>query len=100
LVSSPRAAAPSKPAKERNPNTAALATAESEVPLGILNASRVTVWPWGAEPPASLATMMIMRIKIRVTEMPSMVSRNRVAMRMSPKASTAMRTAATAAMTK
>ena len=99
-VSSPSAAAPSNPANDRKPNTAALATAESEVPLGSLNASSVIDWPCGADPPISLTTITTIRITISVTEMPSMPSSERVATRMSPNASIAMITAAIAAITK
>jgi hypothetical protein len=53
-VSSPSAAAPSKPANDRKPNTAALAMADSDVPLGSLNASAVIVCPFGEEPASSL----------------------------------------------
>ena len=41
FVSSPSAAAPSKPANERKPNTAAVATVSSEVPCGTLKMSKV-----------------------------------------------------------
>ena len=83
-VSSPSDAAPSKPAKDRNPNTAAPPTADSDVPPGSLKALRVIEVPCGEEPPMSLTTMTIMRITIRVTEIPSIPSSERVATRMSP----------------
>jgi hypothetical protein len=57
------------------------------------------LWWWGAEPPISLTTITTMRIRISVTEMPSMPSSERVAIRMSPNASTAIRTAAMSAIT-
>ena len=77
-----------------------MAIAENETPLGILNASIVIVCPLGAEPPISLTTITIIRIRISVTEMPSMLSSERVAKRMSPNARNAMITPAIAAITK
>jgi hypothetical protein len=65
-----------------------------------LNASAVIVWPCGAEPAISLTTITTIRIRISVTEMPSIPSSDRVAIRMSPKAKSAMMTAAIAAITK
>ena len=99
VLSSPSDAAPSKPAKERNPNTDALATADSETPPGMLNASSVSFCPWGEVPPATFTTMTIIRMMISVTEIPSIPSSDRVATRMSPKASTAIKAAATRATT-
>src|ERR1041384_1910092 len=52
FVSSPSAAAPSKPANDRKPNTAAVATASNDVPLGSANRSAShDSWPPGAAPP-------------------------------------------------
>jgi hypothetical protein len=99
-VSSPREAAPSKPPNDRNPNTAALATADTDVPGGSLNASTVIVCPFGEEPAISLTTITTMRIRISVTEMPSTPSSERVATRMSPNARNAISTAAISAITR
>jgi hypothetical protein len=83
-VSSPSAAAPSKPAKERKPNTAAVATVSSDVPDGTLKMSAVKPWSSGALPARSLTKMTTMRTTMRITEMPSRPSSDRVATRMSP----------------
>jgi hypothetical protein len=84
-VSSPSAAAPSNPANDRKPNTAAVATVSSDVPDGRLNASEREWLPSpGAVPASSLAKMTTTRITISATEIPSIVSSERVATRMSP----------------
>ncbi len=98
-VSSPSVAAPSKPANDRNPNTAAVAIASSVVPDGRLNASPSDdSWPSGVEPAISRTKMTTTRITISPTEMPSMVSSERVATRMSPPAMNAISTAETSAI--
>ena len=97
-VSSPSEAAPSKPAKDRKPNTAALPTTLSDVPLGSLKALAVIEVPCGEVPAISLMPMTIFRITMRVTEMPSMPSSERAAMRMSPYARMAMMTPAAKAI--
>src|SRR4051794_41083360 len=98
-VSSPSAAAPSKPANDRKPNTAAVATASSDVPLGSLNASaNEDSCPAGADPPISFAKITTTRMTIRVTEMPSIVSSDRVATRMSPAAMNEISAAETSAI--
>src|SRR4051794_34973697 len=98
-VSSPSEAAPSKPANDRKPNTAAVATASNDVPLGSENASPSDdSWPSGAEPPINRAKMTTTRITISVTEMPSIVSSERVATRMSPAAMSQMSAAETSAI--
>jgi hypothetical protein len=84
LVSSPSDAAPSKPANDRKPKTAAVATVSSDVPDGTLKMSAVMPWSWGAVPAISLTKMITMRTTMRSTEIPSRPSRERVATRMSP----------------
>ena len=86
LVSSPSDAAPSKPPKDRKPNTAATATVENEMPLAGANTLSVKLWSLGAEPPMTLAKITTIRIRISSTEIPSMPSSERVATRMSPNA--------------
>ena len=98
-VSSPSAAAPSKPANDRNPNTEAVAIASSVVPLGRLNASpSEDSWPLGASPTISRTKMTTTRITISATENPSIVSSERVAKRMSPPAITVISAAETSAI--
>src|SRR5919206_4569168 len=98
-VSSPSDAAPSKPAKDRKPNTAAVATVSTEVPPGTEKTSAVKPWLPGSVPVASFTKITTTRKTISATEMPSRPSSDRVATRMSPYASQAMRAPATSAMT-
>ena len=83
-VSSPSAAAPSKPANDRKPNTAAVAITSSDVPPGTENTSPLKPWSRGAEPAASLTKMTTISSTISATEIASMPSSERVATRMSP----------------
>ena len=96
-VSSPSEAAPSKPPKDRKPNTEATAIVDSEIPLAGEKTLSVKPWSLGAEPPITLAKMTTISTRISVTEMPSRLSSVRVATRMSPNAKIAMNTIATSA---
>ena len=98
LVSSPSDAAPSKPPKDRKPNTAAIATVENGMPPGGEKTSSVNSWSLGAEPPSTLAKITTISTRISVTEMPSMLSSVRVATRMSPNARMPTNTIATSPM--
>jgi len=94
-VSSPREAAPSKPANERSPKTAAKATVPRPTPLGSVKGESVKLWPLGAEPAITLAKMTTTTITMSVTVSPSIVSNARVATRTSPYATNQMSAAAT-----
>jgi hypothetical protein len=84
FVSSPSAAAPSKPPKESSPKTDANATAPTVVPDSGTNGFSVKPCPFGAEPPITFQKMTTTRITISVTEMPSNESSARVATLTSP----------------
>src|SRR3954468_15668375 len=81
-ASSPRVAAASNPAKERNPNTTPRNTAEAPVPWDTVKTEKSTVLPFGAVPVASLTRMTTLTIRNRATVVPSMTSRTLVPSRM------------------
>src|SRR5919112_837999 len=81
-ASSPRVAAASNPAKDRNPNTTPRNTAERPVPPGTENAEKSRVLPFGAVPVASLTRMTTLTIRIRATVVASMISSTLVPSRM------------------
>src|SRR5215204_966304 len=81
-ASSPRVAAASNPAKERNPNTTPRNTAEAPVPWGTVKTEKSRVLPFGAVPVASLTRMTTLTIRIRATVVASMTSRTLVPSRM------------------
>jgi hypothetical protein len=56
----------------------------SDVPDGSLKMSGVKPWSCGAEPAMSLTKMTMTRTTMRITEIPSKPSSERVATRMSP----------------
>src|SRR5215218_3204464 len=74
-ASSPRVAAASNPAKERNPNTTPRNTAEAPVPWGTVKIEKSKVFPFGAVPVASLTRMTTLTIRIRATVVASITSR-------------------------
>ena len=78
LVSSPRVAAASNPAKDRKPNTTPRNTVVSGVPDGSLKTDQSSPRPCGALWPASLANTMTMTMTISATVMPSAASSTRV----------------------
>src|SRR5919202_6908490 len=71
-ASSPRVAAASKPAKERNPKTTPRNTAERPVPAGTVNTEKSTVLPLGAVPVARLNKMITLTIRVSATVVPSL----------------------------
>src|SRR5215211_7831287 len=81
-ASSPRVAAASNPAKDRNPNTTPRNTAERPVPPGTENAEKSRVLPFGAVPVASLTRMTTLTIRIRATVVASMATSTLVPSRM------------------
>lgn len=70
-VSSLKDAAPSKPANERSPKTAARATVLKPTPLGSVRGESVKLYPPGAESASTLAKMTTTTITISVTVSPS-----------------------------
>src|SRR3954468_17608867 len=88
LVSSPSAAAPSKPPNDSSPNTDANATAPMVVPEAGTNGLSVKCCPFGAVWQITFQKITMTTIAISVTEMPSNVSSARPTMRTSPYAST------------
>ena len=82
-VSSPSAAAPSKPAQERNAKTVASPNFDSEWGPS-RKTSQVKSWPFGAPSVNSFQKMTTIRTTIRVTETTSSASSVRVATRTSP----------------
>src|SRR5215213_4934633 len=77
-ASSPRVAAASNPAKERNPNTTPRKTAEAPVPWGTVKTEKSKVLPLGAVPVASLTRMTTLTIRIRAIVVPSITNRTLV----------------------
>jgi hypothetical protein len=86
VVSSPRAAAPSKPAKARKPYTAALAIVPTPLPEGSDRKFTVNVWPCGPWLKMTVAKMTTLRIVTRIAPITSEVSSARVMIRISAKA--------------
>src|SRR4051794_12402265 len=84
LVSSPSAAAPSKPPKERSPKTEANAIAPIAVPEAGTNGFKLNDCPSGAVPPITFQKMTATTITISATEIPSKERRARVATLTSP----------------
>src|SRR5581483_2226609 len=96
-ASSPRVAAASNPANDRNPNTTPRKTADASVPGATLNTDRSTVCPPGAIPPASLTSTITDTTRISVTVRPSIVSSARVPPRTGATASASTPSSAIAA---
>ena len=78
LVSSPRVAAPSKPANDKNPKTTPRKMLETSDPPGIVNTLRSNACPAGAEPETSLTKITTATIRMSSTVTPSTTSINRV----------------------
>src|SRR3954469_15911097 len=70
-ASSPRVAAASNPAKERNPKTTPRNSAEVSVPGGTLNTDQVKVWPPGAVPASRRTSTIALITRISATVAPS-----------------------------
>src|SRR5215217_1328005 len=66
-VSSPKDAAPSKPANERSPKTASRVTVPRPTPLGSVKRESVKLWAPGAEPASTLAKMTTITISVTVS---------------------------------
>src|SRR5215213_7033185 len=81
-ASSPRVAAASNPAKERNPNTTPRNTAERPVPPGTENTEKSRVLPLGAVFVASRNRMITLTIRMSATVVPSISKRTLVPPRM------------------
>src|SRR5829696_8004655 len=81
-ASSPRVAAASNPAKERNPKTTPRKTADVPVPWGTVKTEKSRVFPFGAVPVASLTRMTTLTTRIKATVVDSMPSSTLVPSRM------------------
>src|ERR671920_1185427 len=73
-ASSPRVAAASNPAKDRNPNTTPRNTAERPVPPGTVNTERSTVLSFRAVPEISLNRMITLTMRMSATVVASMTT--------------------------
>ena len=78
LVSSPRVAAPSNPANDRNPKTTPRNTFGTSEPAAMVNTDRSKLWPPGALPASSRVSTAAATIRISSTVSPSTTSMNRV----------------------
>src|SRR5579875_1308772 len=78
LASSPRVAAASKPANDRNPNTTPRNSVEVPVPLGMLNTDQSTPSPPGAVWETSLYITVAVTARINSTVTASTTSTTRV----------------------
>ena len=83
MVSSPSAAAPSKPANERNASTIPRPSAELEVPPGSENTLVLNPPAPGTDPVARRTKITTIRTVIRSTDTASMLIRVRVVSLMS-----------------
>ena len=82
-VSSPIVEAPSNPANDRKPNVSEKNSAPYPTPDGSVKTLIVNVWPSGADPPISLAKIVIVTIKISITVIVSILTSVRVLKRAS-----------------